>query len=227
MKYSQILNHDNSAALIKNSFEHLCSDDVKKFQKNFKDHNGTQVVHTLRELVLGAYLKANGFFVRYEYVIEGETPDWSILSAQDESVLCILELSSFHVDVETEKEINNKLSPGKMVVVWRDERKDNVDRLWHKLSEKAQKYKRLSTKLKLPYVLAVFPEFIASVDFEEIRRCLLDTGDGIFLLYRYVSGLLLIQENSKSHLSQYSFYYLENPKALCEFILPNGVFPQD
>ena len=67
--------------MIHNCFQYLDERDVKKFQREFKvqPHDKGQIMHTFRELILGAYLSKHGFQVRYDYKIDSKTPDWCIL----------------------------------------------------------------------------------------------------------------------------------------------------
>ena len=71
--------------------------------------------------------------------------------------------------------------------------------------------------------MAVFGDFKAAVDEEEIHCCLFDDGTGIFDMYPEVSGLLYFEEK----FGQYFFSYMQNPSAEIRFDLLSGAFPPD
>ena len=165
MKYGQIAGNNSINATIYCCFEYVCEEDKRKFVKKFQEqpHDSDQIMHTLRELVLGAYLSSNGFRVRHDYVIDDQTPDWSILDVEGQSITCIVELTSFHIDKATEKEIEEQLRAKGIAGYWRDQNKENVERLYHVIWCKAQVYKSLIEKLQVPYVVGVFVESKVSI----------------------------------------------------------------
>lgn len=223
MKYGQIAGNRRINALIYRCFEHIREEDERKFVKKFREqpHDSNEVMHTFRELVLGAYLCSRGFGARYQYVIDEHTPDWSILDEESE-LSGIVELTSFHIDKATENEIEEQLRARGVGWAWRDANKDNVDRLYHSLWYKAQVYQDLVRDLGVPYIVAVFGEFRAAIDFEEeVCPCLLDEEFGLFRMYPDVSGVLYFEETS----GRYLFRYTHNPNALRVFNLLSGVFP--
>lgn len=221
MKYGQIAGNKQINGLIYRCFQYICEEDEQKFVKKFREqpHDSDQVMHTFRELVLGAYLGSNGFKVRHDYAVDTQTPDWCIL---DEKwvVMGIVELTNFHIDKATEDEMEAQLEARGIVPVWRDENKDNVDRLYHCIWHKAQVYRALVEELRLPYIVAVFGEFRAAIDFEEVRACLFDEEFGLFEMCPEVSGVLYFEESS----GRYLFNYSHNPNALRVVDLPSGVF---
>jgi len=110
MKYGQIADNRHINAFIYQCFEYISEIDERKFVKKFRKqpHDSEQIMHTFRELVLGAYLSSSGFTVRHDYVVKDKTPDWCILD--DKSVTVgIVELASFHLDKATEIEIEQQL----------------------------------------------------------------------------------------------------------------------
>jgi hypothetical protein len=222
MKYGQIAGSKRINAFIYDCFSHLVEEDQQKFAKRFRNqpHDSNEVMHTFRELVLGAYLCSRGFEARFESVVEGFTPDWSIVGAQSE-VTAIVELTTFHLDMATEQEINDQLRAKGLSCVWRDARKNNVDRLYHCLWHKAQTYRQLVMAMGIPYVVAVFLDFRASVDLEEIRSCLSGDETGLFRMYSELSGVLCFEETG----GRYSFAYEPNPAAVRPMDIPVGDFP--
>jgi len=220
MKYGQIAGNREINYAIYRCFEHLCDEDQQRFVKKFQKqpHDSDQIMHTFRELILGAYLSSRGFQVRYEYSVYSEAPDWCILNKK-RAVVAIVELTNFRIDVVTENEIINQMQTKGIAVYWRDANKNNVDRLYHCIWDKMQKYKPLTQKLGAPYVIGIFPDFLAGLKFEEVRACLYSHDTGLFQMYRHVSGLLYFEEHS----GQYWFRYEQNPNALRKFDLPSGV----
>lgn len=223
MKYGQIAGSKRVNALIYRCFEYVCEQDQRKFVKKFHTHDSDQVMHTLRELVLGAYLSSGGLQVRHEYAVDSKTPDWSILDEKS-MVIGIVELTSFHIDKATENEIEQQLQARGEAWVWRDQKKDNVERLYHRIWKKADEYSALVERLRVPYVVGIFPELQAAVDYqEELCPCLFDKGSGLFEMCRQVSGVLYFEEFA----GRWSFKYAPNPNPLQKFDLPSGVFPPE
>ncbi len=216
MKYDQITDVKQVKKIIQHCFEHLCKEDQQRFVKKLhkQSDNFDQEVHTLMELVLGAYLssRSRGFEVRYEYLVGGKTPDWCILDRKS-AVIGVVELVNFHRDEESENEIDQGHA------VWSRVNKNN-DRLYDGIRHKMQYYKALVEKLITPYIVAICPDWRAGMDFERLLPCLHNSEDGLFPMYPGVSGVLYFDGN----LEQYSFTYEQNPYALRKFDLPSGVF---
>ena len=61
MKYGQIAGNDHINASIYRCFKHICENDERKFIKKFREqpHDSDQVMHTFKELILGAYLSTS------------------------------------------------------------------------------------------------------------------------------------------------------------------------
>jgi hypothetical protein len=185
-------------------------------------------MHTFRELVLGAFLSHRGFKVKYDYAIDNQTPDWCLLNEQSE-IICIVELTNFHIDKETNDQTERHSRNGGIAVYWQDHNKNNAsvydarpNRLYHCLREKAIRYSSLINKIKIPYVIALFPDFKVFIDFkEELCPLLNDKETGLFKDYEELSGVLSFVENA----GRYSFRYAQNTNALRVMLLPDGVFP--
>src|SRR5258708_7586501 len=95
MKYGTIAEGKTVNRAIYRCFELIPEEEARKFVKKFREqpHNGPQVNHSFRELILGAYLWKQGIKVSHDYMIEQETPDWCLI--QDKA--CgIVELVNFH-----------------------------------------------------------------------------------------------------------------------------------
>ncbi len=225
MKYGQIAGNNSTDAMISHCFEYICEEDKRKFVKKFQEQpdDSDQIMHTFRELVLGAYLSSRGFRVRHDHVINDQTPDWSILDAEGQAITGIVELTNFHIDKVTENEIKEQMRTKGVAGYWRDQNKDNVERLYKAIWGKATVYRSLIEELKVPYVVGVFGEFNALVDFEEVCLCLFDEKTGLFGMYATLSGVLYFEEGS----GQYSFKYASNPNALQTIELPVGIFSSE
>ena len=223
MKYGQVAGNSSINAMIYRCFEYVCEEDERKFVRKFQEqpHDSDQIMHTFRELVLGAYLSSKDFRMRYDYVIDNKTPDWVILDVGGQSITGVVELMNFHIDKAAENEIEEQMRAKGIAVYWRDQGKDNVDRLYHAILRKASVYRSLIEKLQVPYVIGVFGEFKAALDFEEVSLCLFDEETGLFGMYPELSGVLYFEENA----GLYSFNYASNPNALRMIGLPVGNFP--
>jgi hypothetical protein len=212
-------------ALIYRCFEFLSERDERRFVRKFRDqpHDSDQIMHTLRELVLGAYLSSRDLVVRHDYMVDGQTPDWCVLD-DDETVTTIIELINFHLDRLTENEVKEQRHAKGMAFFWRDANKDNISRLYFAIERKAEVYRALVEELAVPYVVALHPEFIAAVDLEDdVYPCLFDKQSGLFGMYPETSGLLYFEERS----GVYLFRYTGNPKASRPIWLPDGAFPPE
>jgi len=92
--------------------------------------------------------------------------------------------------------------------------------LYDRLLGKNQSYKTLVEENNTPYVIALFGEFTAAVNLDELKSCLFDQKVGLFTLYRTLSGVLFFEENAGS----YIFTYLRNANAIREINLRGGIF---
>lgn len=221
MKYGQIAGNIALNSMIYRCFEHIFEEDERKFVKKFREQppDGEQVMHTFRELVLGGYLGSNGLEVRHECAIGKKTPDWCIFG-ETSTVACIVELINFHIDKATENQIEQQLQAGGIAWAWLNKEKSG-NRLYDRICDKAEVYKTLVEEHEVPYVIAVFGEFRAAVDWnEELYPCLFDEEFGVFGLHPEVSGLLHFEETSEGFL----FKYVENRNSLRRIALPSGVF---
>jgi hypothetical protein len=221
MKYGKISSNPSINETIYRCFGYICEKDINKFVKIFrraKPHTETenQVLHTYRELILGAYLSANGLSVRHDYFVDNKTPDWCILD-NTSAVIGIIELTNFHIDKPTEREIGKQIKANGIALY----HADNFNRLYYCIWHKARVYQALVKKLKIPYVVAIFGLFEPAVDFEEVQLCIFHEDRGLFKIYPEVSGVLYFREN----LGRYLFNYARNPNAFHGIELPSGAFP--
>jgi hypothetical protein len=217
MEYGKIVVNQSMNSCIYRCFNYIDDADVKKFVKKFRDqqHHEEQIMHTFRELVLGAFLGSNQLRAMHEYNVCGQTPDWCLFD--DESKLKgLVELVNFHVDRRTQDRIDSEIRDKGIAAYFIS----NGERLYHKIWEKAGTYKALAQNLNLAYVVAVFGTFQADVEVNEIRNCLFEEGKGLFGLYPEMSGLLFFTTFSGEH----HFIYIQNPDALKKVDILGGVF---
>ena len=216
MKYDRIAGNDSINAAIYCCFECLTEADARAFVRKFTDqpHDQDQVMHTFRELILGAFLAANGLAVASERPVAAKTPDWSILDGED--LRCIVELVNFHTARATEDDIKAHFDARKL---WSGWQKPHADRLYARIREKCVAYKAIAERESVSYVIGVYGDFLAAVDQEEVEACLHDQEAGLFTSYPDVSGVLFFDDS----FARYRFIYLANPQARRPFALPDGV----
>lgn len=195
----------------------LISDgDAKAFRKKFKTqrHSDSQVMHTYRELLLGAFLSSCGLTVQCERKIDGKTPDWCVLESGDPAT--IIEL----VNLDPPHDISKHYSPSsRNQGEWTGYPPDSRQRLYQSLWTKCRSYQEVAETHSLAYVPAVFPHFDIDVDLEEVNECMTNCDTGLFREYGHVSGVLYFCENAG-----YRFTYLRNPHAVRPTQLPSGRF---
>ena len=220
-EYGKISDNRSINQYIYHCFKYICKEDQKKFLKKFRKnaHDSDEIMHIFRELILGAYLGYNNLKIRYEFNINGQTPDWSIVTNNSKSD-CIIELVNFHIDNATEKQIQAHREKSRMFVFWRDQNKDNLDRLHQSILLKIQKYRKLASELKIPYIISLYIDFKITVDIDEVKECIFEKGINLFKNYPEFSGLLYFRESN----GKYIFKYLQNQHALNKVEITDGIF---
>jgi len=220
-EYGKISGNSSINQCIYQCFKYIRKEDQKKFLKKFRKnpHNSDEIMHIFRELILGAYLGYNNLKIRYEFNIDGQTPDWSVVTNNSKSE-CIIELVNFHIDNATEKQIQAHREKSRMFVFWRDQNKDNLDRLHQSILLKIQKYRKLASELKIPYIISLYIDFMITVDIDEVKECIFEKGINLFKNYPEVSGLLCFRESN----GRYIFKYIQNQNALNKVEIPDGIF---
>ncbi len=218
MKYGPVAGNKSINATIYRCFKLIEEDDQRAFVKKFQrqPHDGDQVLHTFRELLLGAFLASNGFRVAHERPLDGKTPDWSILT--DEGQLqCIVEGMTFHCGQTTERKIMRSVETQG---TWFGYPGPHDDRLHCALEAKASAYKALVEQADVAYVIGVFAHFHTALDADEVREVVLTSDDCLFVHRPQVSGVLLFEEAS----GPYRFSYIQNPSAHRSIDIPSGLF---
>lgn len=222
MRDYRISGNTDLNALLNRALRMLCEEDQRRFLKHFRRQpdDSDQIMHTARELIMGAYLASNEFTPRYSHTIKGQTPDWTLVDSTLQP-MGILDVMTFHIDKETENEIEQQRQARRLAVYWRDANKNNVDRLRQRIADKAAHYRDLAEDLTIPYIVAVFADYRASLDKDDIAACLFDGRHGLFKIHQQLSGVLCFSEQA----GQYAFKYTPNPEASWSLSLPNAVFP--
>jgi hypothetical protein len=100
-EYGKISGNSSINQCIYQCFKYIRKEDQKKFLKKFRKnpHDSDEIMHIFRELILGAYLGYNNLKIRYEFNIDGQTPDWSVVTNNSKSE-CIIELVNFHMTMQ-------------------------------------------------------------------------------------------------------------------------------
>jgi len=177
--------------MISTCFQYLAVDDRRNFLYIFGNVSldPDQFMHTYQELLVGACLCANGFQARYERKVEGQTADWTILNETEDSAQGIIEVTNFHIDQQTRKDIQEQRLKKGMAAYWRDGNKINLTRLYDVVRKKAEKYTRLVQALQVPYLVSVFGDSEAVLDLDELWEILTDGNEALFPRFLHLSGL--------------------------------------
>jgi len=223
MEYGQIAGNSSIDALIHRCFEFIDDKDRKEFLGKFcrQPHDSDQIMHTFRELILGAYLNSHGFTGKYEYKIGAKTPDWCLLN-RDNTIKSIIELLNFHIDEATNQYIMEQRKTTQVVVYWQDANKNNLERLLSRIQQKIDQYAALVSESKISYVIAIFTHFEVVIDFNKgLLPRLMNEEPGLFNKYNELSGVVFFEEIS----GKYYFRYAKNPRAIRQICIPEGIFP--
>ena len=222
MIYGEISANKRINKAIYDCFDYLQEKEQKKFVKKFHDqpHANIQIMHTFRELILGAYLSKSGFIVENDRNLCKKTPDWSICDLAG-NVTCAIEMVYHHIDNKTNSEIVRQYKEGKKVFAYFPNVNDPDNyRLYSQIQIKASKYKYIINKLAIPYIVAIFIDFTLDIDISEMKTCLSTGNDPIFEHYKGLSGVLKFEEGN---FEAYNFSYISNPNAEYKFSIPSGI----
>jgi hypothetical protein len=189
----------------------LHPDDVHPFVEKLTRQPLRPRFHTYRELLVGAHFRDQGFDVRYECTIGGQTPDWC-LPNESGGFVEILDVLTLHQRNEKEAEIGTALRDAGCWSGWITVPADHI---YRKLDDKAGQYSSLAKQANSPYALAVYGEFTASVTPEEMWHVLFVQHDGWFAERPEVSGVVYCRE--KDFQFEYTNYL--NPFATQQSVL--------
>jgi hypothetical protein len=161
--------------------------------------------HTYRELILGSRIRAGGANFRYEQLIDGQTPDWSLVDGSSQLVE-VIDVLTLHQRHEKEHEITASIRSTNLWSGWITVPPDHI---YRKLSDKASQYADLARRAKAPYVLALFGEFLASLSPSDVEHVFYTHRGGWFSTASEVSGVIYFREKD----FQFEFHYFANPVA--------------
>lgn len=188
---------------------------ARKFKKKFLADPPAQSSHTFAEMLVGAYLYSIQMPAKYDRRVLDKNPDWSLINEAD-APIGIIEQMTFHQARNLEDEIEKTLSSGQ---TWCGFPPGNIDRLYAKIQEKAEKYENLVAQLNLPYVVSVFGHSHADVDSDEINEVLFKLHGGAFSNFKALTGILYFTELNGS----YRFSYIPNPNSTFHLPLRDNV----
>lgn len=224
MDYGVISGNSSINTMIYQSFAALDERDRRRFVKKFREQRNDehQVMHTFRELLVGAFLGARGFRPEYEPAIDGKTPDWRFVR---EGHAVILDVVNLHPNKRTHEEQQQALAQGSSWAGWLP---SESSRIHSTLSGKAECYKQILERLQCPYVIGMYPWFFAALSIDEVTECV-NATDGVFPQHPRLSGILFFEERgsiwSKENPQVYRFRYLANPAAALPIAIPDGNVP--
>jgi hypothetical protein len=220
---------------IERGLTYFCDQDQRAIRKKIDDDaTAENRLHIFREISAGVFLTREGFTVRYSPRVYGKTPDWRCRANAVHDF--IAEIVNLHVEKGIKDGITQALESG---LPWSGEIPDQVKRLYESLSKKAAKYHELADRMRVPYVVFVFPWFDACGQPQQVKDCLFPT-DLLFDKYPTLSGVYHM--NERPYKSTATFYFngtqwvvepkapdLDDPKAgyLFEFHAnPEATYPK-
>ena len=203
MRFGQLAGNDHINARIYKLLDGVDPLDVTAFVRKFRSDSDEQCFHTFRELILGAHLRTQGWNVRYGQRVGSKTPDWVNLDC-DGRVAEIIDVVTLHQQHNIDRDISNHLAAQGKWFGWMS---TPPDRLFSKVKEKASAYSRLVEQMRVPYVVALFGEFTAPIEPQEIHHVVYDLHGGLFAETPRLSGLIFFRERR----GKYEYSYFSNP----------------
>jgi hypothetical protein len=205
MRFGRIAGNDAINFRIYESFEQLDAADVRRFVKKFNAEKDPHRFHTYRELLIGAHLRRRGWNARYEQRVGVNTPDWAVVD-QAGSVIEVVDVVTLHQRRVTESAISTAVAKHKLWTGWLTVPNGHI---YSKLEAKASAYARLTESAQVPFTIAAFGEFTASIEPEDVREVCNVHAGGMFSACPFVSGVIFFRERA----GQYRFSYFANPTA--------------
>ncbi len=185
---------------------HLNPADVALFVRKFSTEPRTQRIHTYRELLFGVHLRDNGFDARYERRLGTKTPDWTLVDKSD-NPLEIVDVTTLHQKLEKDLEIGNALRDKRLWSGWITVPSDHV---YSKLETKINTYATHAAVAGMPFVVAAFGEFRASLDPQEVQHVLFVHHGGLLATSPELSGVVYFREVN----CEYEYTYFQNAHAM-------------
>jgi hypothetical protein len=177
------------------------------------------------ELIRGGLLGYLGLNVKYEHKLLNKTPDWIILDKENENILSIVEVTQLHIDYETDKKTSRKNKTETHIIsYWMDEElakmgRNNSERLYEKLVEKALTYKKTIKQSEIGYIIAVYIHGKLYFNDDEIKP-LLYGEMGLFQEHPYINGIITLMELGNC---EFKFQFCKNSKKNELDTVPNDI----
>jgi len=92
--------------------------------------------------------------------------------------------------------------------------------LYQRICNKASRYKAVVEQYDIPYIVALFGEFTAAMNSDELNACLFEEDYGLFRQTPRLTGLLYFEEQS----GRYQFTFMPNPHTYNGLYIPSGRF---
>lgn len=211
MQFGKLAGNDHINARIYDLLDGLHPSDVSAFVRKFRSDYDEQCFHTYRELILGVHLRRRGWNARFEQSIGGRKPDWIVLNEQNEAT-DIVDVVTLHQRRVSEMDISSSLSAHGLWTGWIT---IPPDHLYSKIHQKANAYADLVECTRLPYVVAPFSEFTASIDDEEVHHVLYELHGGLFAEAPTLAGVIFFREQSGEYgFTDFSNLTATHPSAL-------------
>ena len=206
MDFGRLAGSDQINARIYACLGRLHSSDVNNFVRKFRQDSDAQRFHTYRELLFGAYAIECGWNLRYEHRVGGKTPDW-VLRTANSVVTEIVDVVTLHQRYDIDADISRGLGMNGIWTGWITVPPEHV---FSKIEAKATQYSSLVKELGVPYVVAVFGEFTASINLLDVEHVLYDFHGGLFRNRPTLAGVILFREKRGA----YEFTYYPNRDAI-------------
>ena len=205
MRFGRLAGNDSINTLIYQCLDSIDPRDATTFARRFRSEADPQRFHTLRELICGAELFRHGLRPRYEQALGASTPDWTIYDATAVPNE-IVDVATLHPTYEIGQEIADAVGRGQIWTGWVT---TAPDRLYQKLQSKFGSYAAIAERKQIAFVVALFSEFLAPIDTEEVAYVVFDLHGGLFKGYHEVSGVIHFELRD----GLYKFSALANPYA--------------
>jgi hypothetical protein len=205
MQFGRLAGNDHINERIYDLLGRIHSSDIPTFVRKFRSESDEQCFHSYRELILGSHLCSQRWNLRYEQSVGGRKPDWAVLNDQDE-IVEVVDVVTLHQRRVTDVAINKSVSRH---VSWAGWITIPPDHLFSKVQQKANAYGGLVERIRLPYVVALFGEFTASIDVQEVRHVLHELHGGLFAESPTLAGVIFFREQ----FGKYEFSHFAKPNA--------------
>ena len=155
----------------------------------------------------------NSFGVACDRVIQSLgtlTPDWTIYDTTG-TPREIIDVVTLHPTYEIGRDIASSVRGGQIWTGWIT---TAPDRLYQKLQAKFGSYTAAAQQEQVAFVVALFSEFTAPIDTEEVAHVVFNLHGGLFKDYRQVSGVIHFESsNGRYNFSALGNHFATNPSS--------------